>query len=287
MTTDTKALAKAARSLQSAAADLAAAAKQLEKLEADLDHQAFPADEALRAAEKALRALAPLSATVAEGRAWAEGLRARVDPAKERSRAALAAALSRELAAAGLPALEGNLPELRCGVLTLELLFDKGEGRVHFGPRIELLAKSKLDPVALTEAARGALEALSSEPLDEPAYVAEVHAAWVRVCRIDGLDPATGPTASLVSVLDQLAWGRQSARFRANPTREAFTGYGRVQLAWDLFRLSTRRRGDLELKLTVATREQTRTDADSLWIPRTARGEGTHFAGLAFRRVTP
>lgn len=282
--TDTKSLAKAARSLQAAATDLAAAIKTLDKLEPDLDRQAFAADEALRDAEKALRTLAPVADTLRDARALTEALRARVDPAMERSRAALAAALARELSALGLPPLEGNLPELRCGALTLELLFDKAEARVWFGPRIELLGKARLDAAAVAAAAKGALDALSG-PLDEAAFVAELHDAWVRACRLAAQDPGAGTTVSLIAVLDQLAWGRQSARFRANPTREAFTGYGRVQLAWDLYRLGTRRHGDLELKLTVATREQTRTDTDSLWVPRTARGEGTHFAGLAFRRL--
>lgn len=283
MGTDTKAVIKTAQALATASKDLAAAMKQLAKLELDLERNVFAADAQLAGAEKALATLADAQQIAGDARVWARALRQRVDPLKDRARSQAAAALSRELTALGL-SLDGTIPELRCGVLTLELLFDRNEMRIHFGPRIALLGKAKLDAKEASAAVKAALDGLSAVALDETAFIAEIHRAWQRACRLDALDTATGPTVGIVEVLDQLAWGRQSARFRANPTRESFEGYGRVQLAWDLFRLSTRRHGDLELKLTVATREQTRTEAEHLWVPRTARGEGTHFGGVAFRR---
>ncbi|GMV42758.1 MAG: hypothetical protein AMXMBFR64_44740 [Myxococcales bacterium] len=283
MGTDTKAVIKHVEGLASAFKDLAAAARQLAKLDPELERNVWVADAALVSAEKALSTVGAV-VPLADARAWVGVLRQRVDALKDRARSQTAAALSRELAALGL-GLEGTIPELRCGVLTLELVFERAEVRIHFGPRIAQLAKAPLDAKEAAAAVKAALDALSPAPLDEPAYIAEVHGAWRRACLLGGQDTATGATVPIVAVLDQMAWGRQSARFRANPTRESFEGYGRVQLAWDLYRLSLRTHGDLELKLTVATREQTRSEAENLWVPRTARGEGTHFAGVAFRRT--
>lgn len=281
---DPKTLARSAQGLLNAAKAVVAATKQIQKLESDPEKTAFLVGAELAKLDKAIAVLADAGATTAEARRWRSEAAARNDAVKERVRSRLAAELAELLSERGL-AVEGNLPELRCGVITIELLFDKGEARLFYGPRISVLGRSKLVAKELADAVAGQMEALAKAPLDGKAFLTDVRDAWRRVCRDEGKDPAMGPTVPVVAVLDALAWKRQGGRFRADPVRENFASYGRVQFSYDLHRLVERRLGDDELRLTVATREQTKSEAESLWVPRTARGEGTHFGGLAFRRA--
>jgi hypothetical protein len=285
VTADPKALGRGVAALQSSAKALGEAFRTATKMDAEPEKHAFLIDAELAKIDKALATLGEAPGLRQELTAWTREVRARVEPIKDRVRSLLAAALAKELAAFELT-VEGNLPELRCSVLTLELLFDKAEVRIFYGPRIELLGKAKLDPKPAAEAVKAALDELSKQPLDPKEFLQQTREAWQRAARLAGEDPAKGPTIGVVEVLEQLALLKQGKSFRANPTRENFTSYGRVQWSWDLYRLSERRLGDEELRLTVATREQTKSEATSLWVPRTARGEGTHIGSLAFRKVS-
>ncbi len=232
--------------------------------------------EALRSAETLLTALASNALEL-------EQLRVLARDASERHRARFAGELSEALDAAGLR-LAGRLPVLECGPLTLELTgAARPEVKLYYGPRVELLDTIDVDAKLVAAAVTKALAALEPGPLDESAFLSELYAAYRVALVRRGLPQGDKP--SILDVLAELAFGRQSAAFRQNPSGKGFQGYSRLQFSHDLSRLerrTTTRPGGapVELALTVATRDQTRRPQDHLWVG------GTHFALLSFREAT-
>ena len=86
----------------------------------------------------------------------------------------------------------------------------------------------------------------------------------------------------IIGVMQEMAFLKQKRSFRTDPTREHFTSYGRVKFSYDLARLKTRRLGGKELRLGVASMQQTKSEKTSLWVPKLLHGNGTHYASVLF-----
>lgn len=275
------ALAKAVKQAGRAAADVAAA----ERLAADVERNAFTL---AGRAEKALTALLALDAfpeALARARQRVEALRAAAENARRRAQATIPALLSEKLAPAGL-VLEGTLPELRCGLLTLRFRPEakKPVVEIFYGPGVARLKALPVDVDVVAKAVADTHRELAAAPLDETAFLRALRAAYRMVFARRG-EPDDGRPAALPDVMAEYAFARQSAHFRSDPVREAFESYGRVRFSFDLFRLLKRELDGETLRLGVASREQTRRPEHHLWVPTDLRGHGTHFADLAFRRT--
>lgn len=265
---------KAVKKAASAAESLAKALKTADKAATDLDARAFDALEALEEARKSLAQLATLSDVLAPLAPQVEARLTQARQAAERGRARVVGALDETLRGAGLR-LEGRLPQLKCGPLTLEI--DGATLSIWYGPKLERLDQIGLDPKKAGDRVLELLGELDGAPLDEPAFLAGLESAWrAAVARVGG---AAGDKAPIVRVLAEMAVEQQSERWRQDPGKARFAPYSRVSFSHDLGRLATRRLGDSELMLTVATRDQTKKAADHLWVG------GTHYAFLSFRRV--
>jgi len=82
--------------------------------------------------------------------------------------------------------------------------------------------------------------------------------------------------------MQEMSFLKQKRSFRIDPKKENFTSYGRVKFSYDLAKLKTRRFGDKELRLVVASLEQTKKEETSLWVPKIPQGDGTHYASVVF-----
>ena len=265
---------KASKKAVKAAGELAAALRHVDA--ADVQEQPFKALSAVAAARAACVVLRPLAANLDIVEHKLTTLAGEAMAAAEREKGRLVSELDDALRAGGLK-LEGHLPKLRCGPFTLELVTgEQPEVRVSYGPGIALLATVAPDPEAVATEVKARLKELEGEPLDDDAFLRELRLGWrVALARVGGGEG--GDKAPIVAVLAEVAAGRQSRAWRLNPTRQGFQTYSRVQFAHDVARLRRRTLGAEELVLTVATRDQTRSESDHLWI------EGTHYAYLSFR----
>ncbi len=267
---------KAAKAVQAAAKAVESAAKVLSKEGAAPATIAESADAAVAALQKIGTIESPAAAIREE--LAAKGAAARA--ALERERALLAGAVATELAKVGIKA-EGHLPMLRAGVLTLEFAFGpKGRCVLWFGPRHERLADCPLEAAAIAAKAVEMDRNLLGGEFDEAVFLAELHAAY-RTCAVRA-GVAEGERVPLTALLAEVAFRRQRPAFLADPRRETFTPYGRVEFACAMARLKTRRHGDRELRLDVATMAQTRRPEDHLWVPRGRSGDGTQYATASF-----
>jgi hypothetical protein len=206
------------------------------------------------------------------------------DAAAQREVVRMLDALHQRLAAAGLP-LEGRYPELTCGLFTL--VFEnttKGlSASIFYGPRIarlEQVAGAEVEKVE--KAVVEARSALDENLLAPESFLPALLQAWRMTHLRRGRTP-DGP-APILAVLAELCFSVQEEKFLRNPARTTFRAYGQVSFSFQLFRSESRTVDGLTLGMGIATREDVR-NGDSLWVPRTSRGEGVHYSTLTFRRA--
>lgn len=258
--------------------------KESESLEKDLDKNAFQIEEKLKRVEEVLsklKVLEELQANLITVKEFVEERKKLLDAPKHKLRIYLGAELQRRLQEKGWR-VEGNLPELKVGLLTLEFLLSRGQVRIWYGPRIEQLGQVKLVIDEVVNSVIKTFQALETSSFkDEHAFLKLLFEAYLSLIKKDGLEMSTN--ISVVRWLGEIAWSKQDRDFLCDPRREYFKSYSRTQLSYDLSRLTRREFESNELRLVVASREQTKKRDDNLWIPTSPRGEGTHFSEIGFR----
>jgi hypothetical protein len=198
----------------------------------------------------------------------------------EKDRALLAGKVAGELGQSGIR-VEGNLPVLRAGPFSLEFVFGaKGQCVIWFGPRQQRLAIAPLDAEAIAVKVRELDSGLFGEAFDEPAFLESLFQAYRRA--LAGLDRPDGERVPIALLMSEMAFLRQKPAFHADPRRDLFTSYGRVEFAADLSRVRERRAHGRELRLDVATLSQSKRAEDHVWVPRGRSGDGVILATAAF-----
>ena len=272
--------------LKRAATALVAATRAMGKVQGigKSDRPAFfEMQEACQAALKALEKTPPVDARVQEARTRLQEMQDQAARALERERALLAGRIAAALQEAGL-AVRGQLPLLGVSAFTVEFVQRrKPLCVVWLGPRQEKVGECALDPEAILRTVKAADEALFGSPLDEEATLRDLHEAYRMACL--RRQASEGDRVPLTSVMVEMALQRQAASFWADPVREHYRPFGRLQFGALLGRLRHRRVGDLEMRLDTATMAQTRRAEDHVWIPRGRSGDGTHCATIAFVRT--
>ncbi|MGA1796376.1 MAG: hypothetical protein ACMUIL_11015 [bacterium] len=262
--------------------------KEGETLERDIEKNAYLVEERLGKIEERLAQfedLKDLREDLQRVREFVEEKKRLLDPAKQTLRNYLGAELDRRFREQGWQ-ISGNVPELRVGLLTLEFLLTQGQVRIWFGPRIELLGKARLSVDSITDTVTTLYKDLEGASFkDEEEFLRLLFDAYGRCIIREGLAP--GATLPIIRWLGEIAWQKQGTKFLADPRREHFTSYGRVQLSYDLFRTKRRQYNDHELRLGIASREQTKRMEENLWVPQSPRGDGTHFASVCFISRAP
>ena len=175
--------------------------------------------------------------------------------------------------------LSGHYPELRTGLFTVELDFDKGHAILWYGPKQEPLGRYRLSPREVAGRVQKSERDLGSGlPLDE--FLARLEEAWLSC--IDGKRSRKAP---IIQVLCQLSFLLQTPHFRSDPKKANYKGYGRADFSFDLFRVrreADRTRQSNRLHLAIATRSQTEQRGRHLWIPEGADGRGSAYSHITF-----
>ena len=255
-----------------------------EKLRGDLNRNAFVLETHVNKLDRTLSKLNDLQGLISKARDLQQELLKEASLAQERFKNSIAAELADFLRPHGLD-ISGNFPELRCGILTLIFSFGKGGiVKVYYGPRISLLKKVPVEAEKIGEAVISILKELNDPPLDDEQFIKQIYMSYLSALMREGRrDEDEQPSAvPIVGVMQEMAFLRQKRSFRTDPTREHFTSYGRVKFSYDLARLKTRRLGGKELRLGVASMQETKSEKTSLWVPKLVQGNGTHYASVLF-----
>lgn len=177
--------------------------------------------------------------------------------------------------------LSGHYPELKTGLFTLELDFDRQQVTIWYGPKQERLGQCRMLASEVSDRLEKAKQKLGSQ-LEPDELLKRLYTAYSRVAagKQDDAVPIT-------AVLTELAYIIQGPKFHQDPRRENYEDYGRADFSYDLFRIRQQLAGLLGKKfnLIVATRTNTQRRQDFLWIPSNENGEGTVFSHLQFKEA--
>jgi len=258
--------------------------KEIRKCNAEPDKSAFTLIEKLKDLDRIIKDLAEMGDLAPLLHGLSTGISKRAEDALRNAKTAVTASLARGLEENGL-GLEGNLPLLSCGVLTLEFIFEsEGKMNLYFGPRIEKIKQVRIDAEEITASILSIYGWLDGSGFDEEEHVGLLLKAYMNAARL--LNVERGSAIPISDVILQTAILRQDKKFILDPVRESFSGYGRMRFAYDLSRTRIRSVNGEELHMMVASMEQTRRQGAHLWVPRGPRDiKGTHFSTLAFRRA--
>ena len=204
--------------------------------------------------------------------------------AEQEFRQRFGSGLERELKQKGF-LLSGQYPNLKAGLFTLELDFDREQVVIWYGPKQERLLQCQPDAREVANSVEKVSRQLGTH-LDKTEFLQRLRNAYSCVA-----DRQSGESAPIIDVLTELAYLLQSTRFFQDPRQENYQGYGRADFSYDLFLLrqsllsSARAEGhcvDKRLDLIVATRTHTRRRRDFLWVPDNESGRGTTYSHLQF-----
>jgi hypothetical protein len=209
---------------------------------------------------------------------WAGQFREQLSLWEAQHRRAFGSDLEKELLLVGVQ-LTGQYPELRAGLFTIELLFEKGKTAIWYGPKQELLGVCRLSAHEISKRLQAAKAELGSQ-LEGDKLVSKIKDAYSRAKADEDSE-----LVPILRVLAELAYVLQSQKFHDDPRKENYRGYSRADFSFDLYRLQTYQPNGLFMEkphLVVATRARTKSRRDFIWVPEDASGKGVTYSHLKF-----
>jgi len=213
---------------------------------------------------------------------WVSQYKRTLETAAEGIRKRFGTELEQELKKLGIPLL-GQYPELKAGLFTIELDFDKWKVTLWYGPKQERLSQHPLSTSKIAIQLEKEKKKLGSQ-LSEEQLLVKLREAYHRASGMKHGDPAP-----IIKVLAEMSYLLQKPRFLQDPRRENYRSYSRADFSYDLFRIRKLQSNTLfvsKLHLTVATRAHTRNRSGFLWVPDDESGKGTTYSHLHFEEGT-
>jgi hypothetical protein len=239
----------------------------------------FILEDQLKALEKEYKKLKKLLPVLEEIAPWLEETQKELSLAKQAYVAKLGAILAEALPEVKI---SGQLPQLKVGILTLEFVPAKDTVKIWYGPQYELIESVNLLKADLATEIKAIYQRLEEEGKRDEALLAVLFRAYRLALK--EMDLPLGTAIEIPKLFPYILWAMQKDSFWQSPKCTHFYEYPRFQLSFDLFRTKIRTFHDYEMRLVIATREQTKNKAHFLWIPTNWQGEGYCFAAIAFKK---
>jgi hypothetical protein len=185
-------------------------------------------------------------------------------------------------------ALKGQLPLLRVGFYSLKLDFDLGLATLYWGPEIQTIkSKISLSVQEIYKTLYSFDEQIKKRAAQSQDFLKSIHQAYLRYTMFNNL--AHDSKILLTDLLSELVLISQPASFRADPAKDKFRDYSRIQFSYDLYNLKKSEKfeiGKSKLRLSVATFDATTDKAKSIWVPDNETGDGTYYSYITFEEKT-
>ena len=261
--------------------------KEGETLEKDIEKNAYQVEARLKGIEgklSQLKELAELQENLKNIKIFLDEKKSLLEQPKVRLKNYFGAELDRKFKEKGW-SLSGKIPELKVGALLLEFLLSKDMVKIWYGPKTDLLGRANLTTDETADTVTKIQQEIDEASFkDEEPYLKLLFEAYKGIIKRAELD--FGTNVPINQWLGEIAWHKQGPKFLSNPTKDHFKGYSRTQLSYDLSRLKQHQFEAHQMRLVIASREQTKKKEDSLWIPNSSRGEGTHYSAVSFRKIS-
>lgn len=211
---------------------------------------------------------------------WGEEYKQDLERTRESAHKQFALDLEAALKPRGM-LLSGAYPQLRAGLFTLDIDFQKWQVMLWYGPKQELLGKCSVAVPEVTRLIDQARKQLGCG-LPESEFIAKTYEAY-------GLLGKPSEPVPINQVLDRFRAGILMPEPAGAGLKEKAKPYSRADFSFDLYRL---KRSDTlmvrgsRLQLAVAVRAFTRSRKDFLWIPDDESGKGTTYSHMQFKEAS-
>lgn len=176
--------------------------------------------------------------------------------------------------------IAGQFPILKVKYYTVKFDFANGQASIWWGPQKELIRKLTLDPNLISQTIRTFDQNLANKWQSPENFVNLLKSAYKRYLLLNSLE--LGTKVNLLDLLSECVMLIQSKNFKADPTKENFTEYSRIQFSYDLYKMKTNPKLVDKIQLVVATFAVTEHREKSIWVPDNELGEGTYYHQIAF-----
>jgi hypothetical protein len=251
------------------------ALRQVSRLDEERTKNVFALQSLLAKLDAAMNALPPDAKERELLTEWLNDHRGKLQASEQEIKERFGVELEKSLRDMGV-VLSGHYPELRAGLFTIVLNFDKKQATIWYGPKQELLHRCRSSVADVASSLERVRKGIGSS-LEPEALLGKIEHAYRAMAREEGY------RAPIIEVLAELAILLQGPSFLENPVRENYRSYGRADFSYDLFRAT--HSGDAVLlgkrvSLTVATFQLTKNRRNFLWVPTDRDGTGTMYSHL-------
>jgi len=179
--------------------------------------------------------------------------------------------------------LRGHYPLLKVSFYTLKVDLENLKVSIWYGPEQEILETCKLAPEDIVKKLKIIHDKIIHRHFNNKDFLSKVYEAYrVSLYR---KNKKLGDPMPISDILFEYVFLIQDKKFKTNPIKNNYKGYGRVFFSYDLYRLKERRLNNVELNLITATRAYTRRKSDFLWVPSNEKGDGNYISHIKFREV--
>lgn len=173
--------------------------------------------------------------------------------------------------------IKGQYPDLKIGLLTLEVNFEHNLANLYWGNKLEMVKrKIPLQPPLIIRSLQEFYHSLRSREFNPQVFVQQLLSAYLK---------RDAEKVFLVDLLPEIAFALQGKEFREDPKRRNFREYPRYRFSYDLYQLKNsglREVAGYTFSFSVATFDQTLEKRKALWVPINEEGEGAYFSTITF-----
>jgi hypothetical protein len=219
-------------------------------------------------------------AVIPELQEWINREKADIDAFKEEFRIAFGQALNTLFQKDGKK-IRGQYPVIRVGLYTLKIDFQFGSVALYYGPEIEKIRSGiRLHAETVYGIVKQCDDELHARQLEAADTYEILHNVYKRRLALHGL--GFGAKIPIMDVLSGFVLARQSKKFMIDPQSNNFKGISRIALSYLMFALKKTDIFQQNIRLHVATFNETVDKKNALWIPDNEDGEGTHYSHISF-----
>jgi hypothetical protein len=164
--------------------------------------------------------------------------------------------------------LSGNYPWWQDGSFWIEVDETEATVRIWYGKEQELVDTCPLDATKIVDALENSRKTLCVHGTDSE-FLNRLNVAFEAIER--------SKSVPIVALMNRVAWELQSGKFKENPSGKLFRDYSRAQFSYEISRYKAAFLA-AGYHLVVASKQNTRSRADFLWIPDQDSGNGQCYA---------
>lgn len=207
--------------------------------------------------------------------AWLEDYQSALNAAENDRRNKFALELEQELRYHGL-SLSGHYPDLKSGLFTIEVNFERNKAVIWYGPKQEELQECPISPKRVASSILKIRQEFDSKTTEDK-VIELISEAYHRTKNQNSQD------VPIIQILIQVVLLQQTKKFLEDPKHKYFKEYTRANFSYDLYRIRKAQLSEMKgvkIYLTTATRATTRQRSEFLWVPDDENGNGTAYSFL-------